>query len=124
MPLARQHRHEPTPAEDRLWKRLRNRQLAGIKFRRQHTIERFIVDFYSAEAWLVVEVDGEIHEYTKEEDSIRQAYLESAGLRVLRFSNELVITDMEFVLKQIRLAIAEHLPSPLSGEGSGVRSRV
>ncbi|MCS6918857.1 MAG: rRNA maturation RNAse YbeY, partial [Fimbriimonadales bacterium] len=63
-PLARQKRREPTPAEKRLWKYLRNRQLLGFKFRRQHTIERFIVDFYCPEAKLVIEVDGEIHDYT------------------------------------------------------------
>ncbi len=69
-PLARQKRHDPTPAEEALWQRLRNRQIAGIKFRRQHTIDRFIVDFYSADANLVIEVDGPVHEYTPAEDSI------------------------------------------------------
>mgnify|MGYP001770978009 FL=1 len=65
-PLARQMRREPTPAEDKLWQKLRHKQILGYKFRRQHTIDRFIVDFYCGEARLVVEVDGEVHDYTQE----------------------------------------------------------
>ncbi|MHC5611987.1 MAG: endonuclease domain-containing protein [Nostoc sp.] len=60
-PLARQMRCEATPAEKLLWQKLRDKQLLGFKFRRQQTIDRFIVDFYCNEARLVVEVDGEIH---------------------------------------------------------------
>jgi very-short-patch-repair endonuclease len=73
-PLARQMRHEPTSAEAFLWQHLRRKQL-GVKFRRQHLIDRFIVDFYSHEAALVVEVDGPIHEYTSEEDALRQQFI-------------------------------------------------
>jgi hypothetical protein len=62
-PVARQMRQEPTQAEDLLWQSLRNHQLLGFKFRRQHSIERFIVDFYCAEAKLVIEIDGPIHDY-------------------------------------------------------------
>ncbi|MEL6308715.1 MAG: DUF559 domain-containing protein [Chloroflexota bacterium] len=74
-PLAKQMRHAPTPAEDVLWQGLRRNAL-GIKFRRQHAIDRFIVDFFAYKIKLVVEVDGSIHEYTAEEDAIRQQYLE------------------------------------------------
>jgi very-short-patch-repair endonuclease len=101
-PLARQHRHEPTPAEQRLWKHLRNRQVGGVKFRRQVAIERFIVDFYAARAWLIVEVDGAYHQYTGEEDMIRQEFLESLGLRVVRVSNQDVMTNLEGVVTWIR----------------------
>jgi very-short-patch-repair endonuclease len=80
-PLARQMRHEPTPAEDRLWETLRNRQLLGAKFRRQHAIGKFVLDFYCAEAQLVVEVDGPVHQYTTEQDAVRQEFLESLGFR-------------------------------------------
>jgi very-short-patch-repair endonuclease len=73
----------------------------GFKFRRQHVIDRFIVDFYCGEAGLVVEVDGEIHDYTPQEDAIRQEFLESLGLRVVRFRNEEVFGDMEGVLEEI-----------------------
>src|SRR5579872_4585554 len=70
--LAQQKRCEPTPAEDALWQHLRGRQLLDLKFRRQHTIERFIVDFYCKEEQLVIEVDGSIHDYNIIEDAIRQ----------------------------------------------------
>jgi very-short-patch-repair endonuclease len=74
-PLARQKRKEPTHAEKLLWQHLRNRQLRGFKFRRQHSIERFIVDFYCAEGGLVLEVDGPFHDYQPEEDKIRETFL-------------------------------------------------
>src|SRR5260221_2218105 len=94
-PLARQMRSEPTPAEVALWERLRGRKVAGCKFRRQHAIGKFIVDFYCLEKQLVVEVDGPIHEYTQEEDAVRQEFLESLGLKVVRVSNDEVFGGME-----------------------------
>jgi very-short-patch-repair endonuclease len=100
-PLARQMRSDPTPAEDALWQRIRKRQIGGCKFRRQHTIDRFIVDFYSPEARLVIEVDGGIHEYTQEEDALRQEFIESLGLRVIRFTNAEVFQQMSGVLERI-----------------------
>lgn len=100
-PVARQMRREPTPAEKQLWDKLKNKQLLGFKFRRQHTIDRFIVDFYCGEARLVVEVDGSIHEYTQEEDALRQEFLESLGLRVIRFRNEEVLNFLDGVLEKI-----------------------
>ncbi|MBD2301137.1 endonuclease domain-containing protein [Nostoc sp. FACHB-190] len=100
-PLARQMRCEPTPAEKRLWEKLRHKQLLGFKFRRQQTIDRFIVDFYCSEARLVVEVDGEIHDYTQVEDTIRQEFLESLELQVVRFRNEDVMERIEGVLEDI-----------------------
>jgi very-short-patch-repair endonuclease len=75
-PLARQMRKEPTPAEARLWQQIRKRQIYGVKFRRQFAIERFITDFCSPEARLIIEVDGPIHQYTQEEDQVRQSLLE------------------------------------------------
>jgi predicted helicase/very-short-patch-repair endonuclease len=100
-PVARQMRKEPTPAEDIMWQHLRDRQLLGFKFRRQHSIERFILDFYCSEAALVIEIDGPIHQYSKEEDAIRQEYIESYGLRFLRFTNDDVINNLESVLSRI-----------------------
>src|SRR4051812_39939218 len=81
-PLAKQMRAEPTLAENHLWRFIRKQSL-GIKFRRQHVFDRFIVDFYAHEVRLVIEVDGAIHEYTQEEDGVRQEFLESLGLRVV-----------------------------------------
>ncbi|MBX3084859.1 MAG: endonuclease domain-containing protein [Anaerolineae bacterium] len=101
-PIAREMRINPTPAELRLWSRLRDRQCAGLRFRRQHVIDRFIVDFYCGEHNLVIEVDGEIHQYTKEEDAIRQEFLGSLNLKVIRFSNEQVMKSIDDVLQVIK----------------------
>ncbi len=106
-PLARQMRHEPTPAEARLWHHLRDRKVAGAKFRRQYAIERFILDFYAAQESLVVEVDGEYHQYTGEEDAIRQEYLESLGLRMVRVTNREVMENLEGVLTWIAQHVVE-----------------
>lgn len=106
-PIAREMRNKPTEAEDILWRFLRRHELSGFKFRRQHNIERFIVDFYCAKARLVIEVDGPIHQYQEEEDLIRQQYLESQGLKVLRFSNEAVLNGIDDVIKQIRSFLPE-----------------
>jgi very-short-patch-repair endonuclease len=108
-PIARQMRTKPTEAENLLWQRLRAYHLSGFKFRRQHNVERFIVDFYCAKAKLVIEVDGPIHQYQGEEDSIRQEYLERQGLKVLRFSNDLVLSNIDDVIKKI----SSFLPHPL-----------
>ncbi|MCZ7540518.1 MAG: DUF559 domain-containing protein, partial [Anaerolineae bacterium] len=110
--MAQQKRIEPTPAEQALWKRLRKDQLAGVKFRRQHTFGPFIVDFYAHDAGLIIEVDGPIHEYTQQEDALRQEYLESLGLRVLRFRNEDVLDDIERVLQAIAAALPSTALSP------------
>ena len=115
---AREMRHEPTVAEYALWRKLRNRQVANARFRRQHSIDRFIVDFYCAEASVVIEVDGPIHQYSAEADQVRQEYLESLGLHVLRFSNDEVLTSMATVLAAISAALnANDLPSPLAVQG-------
>ena len=95
-------RSRPTPAENRLWQEIRAGRLDGLKFRRQHAVARFIVDFYSVRAALVVEVDGPIHEGQANADQERQAILEAMGLTVLRFTNEDVLTRTETVLKAIR----------------------
>jgi very-short-patch-repair endonuclease len=109
-------RHEPIPAEGQVWQRLRDRRLLGYRFRRQHTIDRFIVDFYCAEAQIVIEIDGLVHQYTREEDGIRQEFLESQGLRVLRFTNEEVSDDLDSVVESIAKALAARFPSPVAVE--------
>lgn len=111
-------RHDPTPAEQHLWQYLRNRAVLGHKFRRQHPIDRFVVDFICLEAALIIEVDGDIHQYTADEDAIRQDFLESLGFRVIRFTNEQVIRGIDEVLRQIEeVLISPPAPSPQSGEG-------
>ncbi|WP_119067530.1 endonuclease domain-containing protein [Aggregatilinea lenta] len=105
-PVARQYRHQSTPAEDTLWQRLRNRQVAGLKFRRQVAIDCFIVDFYCAERKLAIEVDGSIHASQADEDAVRQAHLESRGLHILRFANEQVLDHIDDVIAAITAAVA------------------
>lgn len=108
-PLARQYRQEPTQAEAFLWSRLRFQQIIGIKFRRQHPIDRFIVDFYCHQVKLIIEVDGAVHEYSMEEDKTRQEFLEGMGFKVVRFRNEEVMNDIERVVRQIEGVIKERL---------------
>ena len=105
MTAAREMRKAPTPAENALWQRIRRRQIHNVKFRRQHSIDRFIVDFYAPEVAVVIEVDGAIHDEQAEYDALRQAYLESLGLRVLRFTNEDVMQRIEHVLAVIATAV-------------------
>jgi very-short-patch-repair endonuclease len=104
-PIAREMRHDPTPAENTLWQKLRGNQLDGLYFRRQHGIGRFIVDFCCCQAKLVIEVDGSIHQYTVEEDAIRQEFIESLGFRVIRFTNDEVLNDLVHVLIRIKETI-------------------
>ena len=94
-------RKNMTTAEAKLWKSLRRKQLHGVKFRRQHRIQRFIFDFYAPTINLVIEVDGDSHEQQIEYDEMRTAYLEYLGLTVLRFKNEDVIQYIEGVLEVI-----------------------
>lgn len=99
---ARQLRREGTDAERKLWSRLRNNGL-GFKFRRQHQIGPFIVDFFSLEARLIVEVDGGQHHDSSEQraDEERTRYLEGRGFTVVRFWNDEVLRDTEAVLARI-----------------------
>ena len=108
--LARQMRKQPTDAEHALWQRVRRRQICGAKFRRQFAIDRFIVDFCSLSARLVVEVDGPAHVRTRDEDAIRQTIVESLGFKVLRFSNEEVLNSIEAVLAVIGSAVRGETP--------------
>ena len=98
---AKELRQEATPAEKMLWERLRNRQLGGFKFRRQHPLGPFIADFYCAERRLVVELDGGIHDTQKEEDEQRTRQFEEFKYRVIRFRNEEVLSNIEIALQKI-----------------------
>jgi len=100
-PRARELRHEQTPSEQKLWQVLRNRAVGGLKFRRQAPFGSYIVDFYCAEAKLVVEVDGDVHESQVEYDAERTCWLESIGLKVMRVRNEDVMFRLEAVLDEI-----------------------
>jgi very-short-patch-repair endonuclease len=91
---ARQLRRDLTIPERLLWGLLRDRRLAGVKFRRQHPIGPYVVDFYCVSRGLVVELDGQSHADAGREDQIRQNYLESVvGLRVFRVAHDNVVRD-------------------------------
>lgn len=129
---AKQHRQNPTDAEKVLWELLRGKKLEGYKFRRQHIIDDFIVDFLCLEKRLVVEVDGDYH-FTpeqKEADELRTEVLKTYGFKVIRFSNKEVLGNTEEVLDQIALELAHtptfskemieqglHLIPPFGGQG-------
>ena len=102
---ARRMRCAPTRAEAVLWEVLRERKLCGVRFRRQHAIDRFVLDFYSTAHKLAIEVDGEIHDEQQEQDAVRTEHLEARGIRVLRFRNEEVLHALPMVLSSIRDAI-------------------
>ena len=97
-------RHSPTGAEARLWAKLRRSQLAGKKFRRQHSIGNYIVDFYCPEVRLAVELDGSVHSHPAagERDTARARFLGELNVRVLRFENRLVFENLEGVLETIK----------------------
>lgn len=101
---AREMRREPTPAEEHLWQALRGSAL-GVRFRRQHPVGRFILDFWCPAARLAIEVDGDIHDLQQERDAERTAVLESFGYSVLRFRNEEVMQDRPSVLARIRAEV-------------------
>ena len=102
-------RKDTTMAERVLWKKLKDRNLFNVKFRRQHPIDMFIVDFYCHEKKLVIELDGEIHELKehKEYDISRQSALENLGLTVILFTNHEVIFEIDTVLNRIHHHISK-----------------
>jgi very-short-patch-repair endonuclease len=98
---AKELRRDMTPAEKILWEELRSNKL-GIHFRRQQIIQGFIVDFYCHKAGLVIEVDGDIHDFQQEEDARREKALLELGLRVVRFRNDEVTQSLSTVVGKIR----------------------
>lgn len=100
--IAKDLRRRLTNAERLLWTHLRNKQLAGCKFRRQQAIGHYIVDFVCFEKKLVIEVDGGQHAVEKQKDQIRDSWLETQGFRVLRFWNNEVLKNIEGVTDAIR----------------------
>ena len=100
----RQHlRTHGTSAEAELWKHLKNKQLNDRKFRRQHSIENYIVDFYCSKEKLIIELDGDSHgDYIQiQRDEKRDERLSHWGYKVLRFENRFVFQDIEWVLSEI-----------------------
>ncbi|MDS4042884.1 MAG: endonuclease domain-containing protein [Candidatus Competibacter sp.] len=96
-------RNQSPPAEQRLWFRLRNRQLLGYRFRRQYGIGRYVLDFYCPQIRLAIEIDGDSHFQpgAPEYDRQRQDYIESLGIHFLRFTNTDVFQHLDEVVARI-----------------------
>ena len=103
-PLRRRLRSALTPAEARLWTQLQGRQLDGRKFRRQHSVGNYILDFYCPEEHLAVELDGAAHDHETavQRDEARTRHLDSLGITVARFENREVFENLDGVLCAIR----------------------
>jgi len=114
MSRARYLRKNATLAEQKLWRHLRNREFAGYKFRRQHRIGPYVVDFYCPAARLALELDGSGHTFPagQEHDSAREAFLAESGIRVLRFYNQAVYQEFDGVLQAIWFALERHESKP------------
>ena len=111
--FARTLRKEQTKSEKLVWELLKNRRFMGLKFRRQHIIEGFIVDFYCHDLKLAIEVDGSIHLKQKDYDQLRQEVIESEGIQVLRITNKIIQTNKRSILDKIKGLIAQSTsPSP------------
>jgi len=96
-----------TEAERLLWRALRDRQLAGFKFRRQHPVRPYVVDFVCIERKLVVEIDGGQHAQQAARDMVRTTAIQAKGYRVIRFWNNEVLENLEGVLQSIFAALNE-----------------
>ncbi len=96
-------RNNSTSAEASLWKHLSKRQLGGRKFRRQHSIGKYIVDFFCPSERLIIELDGEIHNNpsAQKKDKIRDAYFKNLNYHVIRFENKMVFDNLPSVLREI-----------------------
>jgi very-short-patch-repair endonuclease len=116
--LARKLRKSSTDAELRLWLHLKNRNLGGFKFRRQHPIRPYIVDFVCLEQSLIVELDGGQHAAQITRDAERTARLESMGFRLIRFWNDDVLKQTDAVLEEILRQLSTPHPNPLPASGA------
>jgi very-short-patch-repair endonuclease len=103
LPFRKNLRNNSTSAEAVLWKHLSNRKLVGRKFRRQHSVGNFIIDFYCHSEKLGIELDGEPHFWQAgiEKDMIKEEFLLGESIKILRFENRWVFEDIDYVLKKI-----------------------
>jgi very-short-patch-repair endonuclease len=108
---ARKLRKSVTSAEERAWWLLRNRRLSGLKFRRQHPVGKYVVDFYCSQARLAVELEGSVHAQPGQtrRDVAKDAYLRRMGICVLRLPNGMVMEDPEVFCRSVREAAARNL---------------
>jgi very-short-patch-repair endonuclease len=122
--LRRSLRKNKTNAEKIVWTCLKSKQIGGYKFRRQHGIGKYIVDFYQLDSKLIIEIDGDVHFITADQekkDIERQKWFESMGYKILRFNNVDIFNNLENILDEIYRAVRERLTPPnlpLKGEGA------
>ena len=104
-------RNQMTEAELMLWEALREKRLDGFKFRRQHPVNKYVLDFYCHRAKLAIELDGKYHEEDTQRfyDADRTNNLEELGIRVIRFQNEEVLEKLDDVLKGIRKEVMKRI---------------
>ncbi|GAA4336004.1 hypothetical protein GCM10023149_44380 [Mucilaginibacter gynuensis] len=122
---SRLNRQNATPAESLLWQMLRNQQI-GYKIRRQHAIDGYIADFVCLNKGLIIEIDGEYHHFTKEQDDIRTRVLKGEGFDVIRFSNDEVLNNTHQVIQNIKEQLdrqAERSLTPALSKGQEVSAR-
>ncbi|MFD2164194.1 endonuclease domain-containing protein [Paradesertivirga mongoliensis] len=113
-PFRRLLRRQSTPAEKVLWNKLRDRRFHNLKFRRQHTIDKYTVDFYCEELKLIIEVDGKVHDNLGQAnyDHERDEFLKSQGCSVYRLSNESVIRYLEVTMEDLKRSIEKLVSKP------------
>ena len=125
---ARELRHSSTDAENVIWQRLRARQLAGYKFRRQHSVGPYFADFACIEAGLIIELDGRQHfePGALQADEVRSLRLRDAGFHVLRFDDRQALTETDAVLEHVLHWLVTHYPhpNPLRQAGEGVNQEI
>jgi very-short-patch-repair endonuclease len=109
---AKELRNQASPAERKLWTVLSSRKLAGFKFSRQMPVGPYFADFLCRDAKLVDELDGNSHDTRVDHDSRRDAFIKSEGYRLLRFSNDDVLTNLDGVAQTIALSLTETSPPP------------
>jgi very-short-patch-repair endonuclease len=121
IPKCRTLRRNRTDAEQKLWSALRDRQPAGVKFRRQFSVDKYIIDFYSPDYHLSVEADGGQHfeNRSQEYDEARTKELAKYGIRILRFTNLEILKNMRGVCEKILEVTKEQTPSPQSSPRRG-----
>ncbi len=116
----RELRENATEAEKILWSHLRNRRLGGLKFRRQHAIGTYIVDFLNPETNSIIELDGDVHfllDKQVEKDKVRQRWLEGKGFKVIRYNNDDIFNNLDCILNELYHNLTSNrpdltLPSP------------
>jgi very-short-patch-repair endonuclease len=102
-------RQNLTPAEKHLWNALKNKQLIGLRFRRQHPVGNFILDFYCPACKLAIEVDGNIHDFQQDYDAARSAEIERHGYVIIRFRNDEIVANLTQVLASIEAVARSRL---------------